>query len=205
MIEKTVRIQTSVDSGATYHETRIFSIGVGTLTPRFAFEEKDEISRKRHMQLAAQGYSEGGDWVILQIPDLSNRKCRKLSSQSLRPSEIVQMVSFDCWHQGSSSWITKRIGRVTAFAANSVILPELDNHGFFAPVGTIVSSMDARECSSGSAFLNSKGEVSGVLSVVAGTRKGAARTIGLSVERILELMPANKKLEMLSLNSKCDL
>ena len=202
LIEKGVLLKLSFNSGLSYHDARVFSIGPGTLYPRFAFDEKTAARRKLHMQLASRGYSEGGDWVILQVSDLSKRRCRRLDLEPPKLLESVEMISFDCWKQGSEAWVVKRKGRITAYASVSSVLGDFD---IFAPIGMMVTTMDAKECNSGSAFLNSRGQVSGVLSIGLRSRHGQVRTAGISVNRILQLMSAQKKSKLLKLNAACTL
>jgi S1-C subfamily serine protease len=152
--------------------------------------------------LLNRGYGEGGDFAIVQIPELKGRSCYRLSQKAVAKGDSVRTVGFPCL-KSLGAWPQARNGVVGNVAGPGGVLAADSKDDFFLPNGTFTTDAEGVDCNSGTAALNSESEIVGVTDAIYMNQKKSMNTMFLSTIRMLELMPAELKQELLKLNSEC--
>lgn len=192
VLRSQLQIPVGLDGGTVYGT--VYSVGPGELNPRFTSEILDPSARETHARLADLGYSDGGDFAIVLIPALKDRKCLKLATQPIELGESVQTVSYPCLHQ-DAEWPQVRRGNVNFSSAEDA----LEMEDFRLTKGNFLISHGAVACNSGSPVFNSRGEIAGVLH----TTFSSGSSMVLHTEHALALMNVRDRRIVEELNESC--
>jgi hypothetical protein len=191
-----LQIPFGLDDAVVYGS--VVATGPGTLSPRFD-NGLGASDKAMHRELTDDGYSAGGDYVILHVPVLADRHCRRLGFDRPAVGATSQIVSFSCFRDPDIPWPHDRA------AANSVVAGDEGKEatGHYLPRGGFRISVTARACNSGSPVLNEEGRVHGVLHTVVPVGNGSEEAVAMSVHRIFELLEPQTATFLRGLNAEC--
>ncbi len=208
-IFKALTFQISLDGQLL--DAHVIATGPGMLIPRFSGKLTNPSLIQRHHELSNEGYSEGGDFAIIQVNALKGKGCYRLSQNPVKKQDRVHVTAFGCRRVENRDWPEKWKTTVNLVAPDQgVEFPDSSDPNGFVPRGQFITEQEASSCNSGSAVLDDLGEIVGVLVSVNPTtrvlnRRQVSNTAAFSTKRMLELMDSSTKSRLLELNSQCEL
>jgi hypothetical protein len=198
-IGQNLEVPVKVDRSIYY--AKIIATGAGNLSPRFSdsLENPQPETLKDYIKYTEEGFSLGGDFAIIKIPELRGKSCYRLSSQKVLPSTKLHSVGFPCWKEESKDWPQVRWTNMSQLFAKGEMMGRL-----YIPKGSIISKLEIEKCNSGSPLLNAANEIVGVIhSGYTEDTDDTSRVVSLSVKRILELTPPEISKKIQKLNQAC--
>jgi len=185
-------------------DATIFATGPGELDPRFPIGLKDPTAIKMHNEMTEKGYSDGGDFVVVQIPKLAGQRCYRLNLDPVSVGAPVKNIAFsELTQEHGTDW--PKIENASVILSSSEKGSQLGS--MYYPTGSFVTNGQGEHGNSGSAGLNAKNEIVGVLHTqlpVQLNGQMTSYTMYISTQRILALIGNKKGEQLLKLNKSCD-
>lgn len=196
-----LEVPVRLDNKVSY--ARITAVGKGLSYPRFVNQAGPAI-KGQVIKFVNEGYSLGGDFAILQLPALAGKSCYRFAEALAKEGDKVHSTSFACSPSERRPWPDFRTSTIVEYSQNGhETKRHLGGYSLYIPRGGFLLNFEAWNCNSGSAILNTKNQIIGVLNSVAG-QGNQARTMALSTSRMLELMPVKTASLIKKMNKECD-
>lgn len=200
-ITKKLEIPVGLDETIVY--AKIVGLGQGYLEPRFTGAVVDEKLRQLHQTMSNDGYSVGGDFAIVQIEQLKGLACYRLAKNKPSVGDRVHSIGFPCYKE-FGDWPQNRVAQVETVVSSDGAFAENSLRNFYLPRGSFVTDGVAQECNSGTSVMSNSNEIIGVFHTVFYDNEKQQRSVAISTERILELLPLDVRKELLNLNVECE-
>jgi V8-like Glu-specific endopeptidase len=187
----------------THYYSKIIALGPGTLSPRFSssLEDPKSDSFRMHSTYSDQGYSSGGDFAIIQIPEFKGRSCYRMTTKEVTSNAKLHSIAYPCLKEDGKDWPQRRKTKKNTFFPKGKLYETL-----YIPQGSIISELNMEVCNSGSSLFNEANEIVGVIhSGYLEDTDNTSRAMSISVNRIYELLPPKIRREIKDFNSHCNL
>ncbi len=191
---------------------KVYATNKGLIVPRFS-EGLSSIDTEKYYELFNSGHGQGADFAILQINELKNKKCLRISQRSPMQGSMIYRSSYDAYFRKEHNDRSKKEEDKRYIEAQVFTDEQVEKHYrkqkaekyFFT-----FSENKSREGNSGAAVINESGEVAGVLSfmfpegVVMSNNMIRYESGNVRIEAVWDALSKKKSKDLLSLNSKCD-
>ncbi len=139
-------------------EVELLGAGNGHLWPYFPNRLDNEDEKKLWRSLVQQGYGASGDFALLkEIKPRKSISCISITDEELRKGERLHTLSNTC------SKKNKRDGSTVFYDEGIEATNKFSKYDSFKSSQIFVSTLNAESCSSGSAVVDEKGDIKGVL------------------------------------------